>query len=500
MRLDVSQQMRMEQRMVMAPRMIQSMEILQLPLMALQERIEQEMLSNPLLEIEPPTASEETGEAASSENTSAETLSEQENPEAEKALLIREDNSKKEDFARLDNLDQDFDEYLARSTYQKPRPGGGDPDKKLEAMQNTAAPGKSLNEYLLEQWAFVECDPLIRKIGTAIIEFIDESGYLTTPLDQIAPHVRKPVTPQQMEQALSLVQTLEPPGVGARNLAECLIIQLQNSPDDHTLEIELIRNHLRDIEMNRFPAVARKVGCPLEDIHKAIKVISRLDTRPGLQIGSHNTPYIIPEIIVEYDTTNDTYQARLSDGTIPNLQINTSYAQMLQRGGLTGEAKEYVQNNLRSARWLIESIEQRKQTLLRVVHHVLTTQREFFDRGPLYLKPLPMVEVAQSLGIHVGTVSRAVSGKYMQTPTGIYPLRFFFSGGTETAAGDSVSWDAVKAKLQGIIDEEDKKNPLSDDDLVRELEKQGITLARRTVAKYRSLMNIPPARRRKHHD
>jgi RNA polymerase sigma-54 factor len=497
MRLDVSQQMRMDQRMVMAPRMIQSMEILQLPLMALQERIEQEMLSNPLLEIEPPAASEEAGEGAAAEITQAQDQIEQNNPESERSLLIKEDVSKKEDFARLDNLDQDFDEYLSRSTYQRPRPSSGDPDKKLEAMQNTAAPSQSLNEYLHDQWAFVECDDLIRKVGATIIDFIDESGYLSTDLDQIAPHVRQPVTGPQMEQALRLVQTLDPPGVGARNLAECLIVQLQNSPDDRTLEIELIRHHLKDIEMNRYPAIARKMGCRIEDIHKAIKVISRLDTRPGLQVGSHHTPNIIPEIIVEYDQTTDTYQARLSDGTIPNLQINTSYAQMLQQGKLAGEAKEYIQNSMRTARWLIESIEQRKQTLLRVVNHVLKTQREFFDHGPLYLKPLPMVDVAQSLGIHVGTVSRAVSGKYMQTPTGIYPLRFFFSGGTETAGGDSMSWDAVKAKLQGVIDGEDKKKPLNDDDLVKELARQGITLARRTVAKYRAMMNIPPARRRK---
>jgi len=170
---------------------------------------------------------------------------------------------------------------------------------------------------------------------------------------------------------------------------------------------------------------------------------------------------------------------------------------MFQKGQMNKQAREFVQNSVRSARWLIEAVEQRKATLLRVVNHVLQNQRDFFDNGPLYLKPLPMVEVAQSLGIHVGTVSRAVSGKYMQTPIGIFPLRYFFSSGTENAEGQSVSWDAVKAKLQQIIDGEDKQNPFSDDDLVVELARQGLTLARRTVAKYRTLMNIPTARRRK---
>ncbi|MBN1844880.1 MAG: RNA polymerase factor sigma-54, partial [Sedimentisphaerales bacterium] len=343
---------------------------------------------------------------------------------------------------------------------------------------------------------FVDCDEPVRQAGDILIDHIDESGYLST--EPAALYERAPqVKAAQWDEALRLVQTLEPAGVGARDLAECMALQLMSAPEDHSLALELVRHHLKDIEMNRYPQVAKKTGRSIAEIQEAVKMIGRLDLRPGLQIGRHETPYIIVDILVEYDEENDVYTARLNEGKSPNLKINTLYAQMSKQNQLPAEARDFLKNNIRSARWLIESIEQRKTTLLRVVNHVLSSQREFFDHGPLHLKPLPMVEVAEVLGIHVGTVSRAVSGKYMQTPIGIYPLRAFFTGGTENAAGESVSWDAIKAKLQDIVDGEDKKIPFNDDQLAEELTKCGLTVARRTVAKYRSLLNIPPARRRK---
>ena len=492
MRLDMSQHMKMDQRMVLAPRMIQSMEILQLPLLALQERIEQEMLANPVLELEEP-AGEQTTQEVDQENSATNSNT----TESEQSLSIKDDNSNKEDFQRLDNLGSDYDDYLERANISPRRSSPGDRDPKMEAMQNTAAPGQSLNEFLHEQWLFVECEPVIKKAGDVIIDYIGETGYLSVELSSLAEHVRQPITSSQLEQALSMVQKLDPAGVGGRNLAECLLIQLQNTDADRSLEIELVKNHLKDIEMNRFPAIARKIGRSINDIKHSLQIISHLDPHPGMQVGSHNTTYIMPEIIVEYDEENDNYHARLSDGSTPSLRINNLYGKMLKDNKLTRDTKEYLKNRVRSARWLIESIEQRKATLLRVVNHVLRNQRDFFDHGPQYLKPLPMVSVAAELGIHVGTVSRAVSGKYLQTPIGIYALRYFFSGGTETANGNSVSWDAVRAKLQEIIDNEDKSSPFNDDQLVQELQKHGLKLARRTIAKYRGLMNVPPARRRR---
>ncbi len=488
MRLDATQQMRMDQRMVLAPRMIQSMEILQLPVLALQERIEQEMLTNPVLEREEPERSDEPV---------VDNVRESDTLDAERQLRVGDDQNKTADFERLNRLGPDYEDHWDRSAYARARRASGEIDGKLEAMQNTAAPGKSLNETLHDQWAFVECEPIIAKAGDAIIDFIEETGYLLVDLEQIRPHVRQEVTAEQLAEALRLVQTLEPSGVGARNLAECMEIQLRNSNRDAGLELELVTQHLKDIEMNRFPLVARKTGRSIEDIKEAIKVISRLDPRPGLQVGSAAPRYILPDVVVEYDEETDIYTARLTDGSSPNLKINTLYGTMLKKGKIGSDAKEFLQNNMRSARWLIESIQQRKATLLRVVNYVLKTQRTFFDSGPLHLKPLPMIEVADVLGIHVGTVSRAVSGKYMQTPMGIFPLRQFFSGGTENANGESVSWDAIKAKLQQIVDAEDKQDPLSDEKLVEELNKHGLNVARRTVAKYRAALSIPPARRRR---
>mgnify|MGYP001367925612 CR=1 FL=1 len=488
MRLDMSQNMRMEQRMMLAPRMIQSMEILQLPLLALQERIEQEMLSNPLLEYD---------ETSQPDSSAADTNSSAALPEGEQTLVIKEDHAKREDFERLSNLDSDFDDYLSRSSYVQVRRAADEPDRKLEAMQNTAAPAQSLNEYLHNQWRFVECEPVLKKAGTVIIDAIDASGYLATSLDSLRNNSREEITLPQMEQALELIQTLEPVGVGARNLAECMMIQLHNSSEDRSFEIELITKYLKDIEMNRFPVIARKTGKSIPEIQAALKVISRLDPHPGLQVSREDSPHIIPDIIVEYNEHNDTYEARLSDGSMPALKINQMYRDMMKKGQLPPDAKEFLQNNVRSAKWLIESIEQRKATLLRVVNHVLQTQRMFIENGPLHLKPLPMVDVARDLGIHVGTVSRAVAGKYIQMPNGIYPLRYFFCGGTENAQGESVSWDAVKAKLEEVINSENKDQPFNDDELVIEMQKHGLQLARRTIAKYRSLLNIPPARRRK---
>jgi len=492
MRLDLSQQMKMDQRMMLAPRMIQSMEILQLPLMALQERIEQEMTTNPMLELEDQLPDTFEREAAPGQNQEETEVS-----EVEQDLKIEENNSKSKDFERLNNLGDDYNDYLERNSYVHPKPVYEERDRKLEAMQNTAAPSQSLSDYLHEQWAFVECEPIIKKIGTVMIDFIEESGYLLVEMNLIRDNVREKTTPRQLEETLRLVQTLDPPGVAARNLVECLLLQIQNSDEDRSLEIEIISKHIKDIEMNRYPVIARKTRRTIAEIKEAINNISRLDPHPGMQIGEHTTPYIIPDIIVEYNEDNDIYHARLTEGSTPNLRINPQYNNMLKDRTVETKTRQFLQDNARSARWLIESIAQRKSTLMRVVNHVLKSQRGFFDSGPLHLKPLPMVEVADVLNIHVGTVSRAVSGKYMQTPNGIYPLRYFFSGGTETTSGQSVSWDAVKAKLREIVENEDKNNPLNDDDLVKEMKKHGFTLARRTVAKYRSLLNLPPARRRK---
>jgi RNA polymerase sigma-54 factor len=367
----------------------------------------------------------------------------------------------------------------------------------------------TLAEHLMGQWAFVECNPAVRRAGEVIINYIEADGYLRTELEQIEKDSREkskdPVALADLQEALRLIQLLEPSGIGARSLRECLLIQLRALEDDaeaadgHDFELErsLIGEHLKDLEMNRYPQIAKKLGRPIEDIKAAVKRMSRLHPYPGKQVGGADAPPIIPDAIIWYDEESDKYEIEMTNDPAPNLYISGMWRKYLKEKKGDKKTREFLANHVRNARWLIESIEQRKSTITRVIRAVVDAQREFFDKGPEHLKPLPMIQVADQLGIHVATVSRAVSEKWIQTPRGVYPLRRFFSGGTTNAEGEDMSWDAVKEKLKIIIDEEDKKNPLNDDEIVLKLKDQGIDLARRTVAKYRKILNIPTARQRK---
>ncbi|MBN2063373.1 MAG: RNA polymerase factor sigma-54 [Sedimentisphaerales bacterium] len=490
MRLDISQQLKTEQRMMLAPRMIQSMEILQLPMLALQERIQQELLSNPTLELEEPAdfVSSLDQEAPDSYDDIH---------DSERDLIVKDDNEKTDSYERLAGQAEDFSEYLDRSEYVGKQKNSDDIDRKLDAMGNTAAPGKNLIDHLNDQWVFIECDDLTHKIGAKIIELIDNNGYLSVELPKIREYLDVTVTDQQLNDALKLVQTMEPVGVGARDFIECLTIQLKADNKEHKLELQILHHYLKEIELNHYPQVAKALKCSVESVKSAIKNISRLDPRPGLQFSNVQSNFITPEIIVEYDEDNDTYSARLSDGSNPILKINSDYADLLKSRHIAASDRDYLRKNVRSAEWLIDAVQQRKATLLKVVNIVLKTQREFFSSGPQALKPLPMIDVAAELGIHVGTVSRAVSEKYMQTPSGIFPLRYFFTSGKERADGETISWDAIRAKMQELIDNEDKKKPLKDEIIADMLLKLDFKISRRTVAKYRDIMNIPPARKRK---
>ena len=493
MRLDMTQHLRLEQRMKLAPRMIQSMEILQLPLMALEERIREEMDQNPVLEMR-----DGDGESPPDETPPEEDFQ----PDGERDLVVRDGSDNAEDFERLDKIaDQVFnqDDFSDRPTYARGARLSGERDAKMDAMANAPAPGESLLEHLQGQWAFVDCEEPVHRAGELVIDAIDERGYLQTELADLVDKVTGEPTLADIEEALALVHDLlEPVGVGARSPQECLYLQLRSLPGDHALEIELVLHHLEDIEMNRYPRIAKATESDIEEIKRAIAFIrTHLDPHPGMQVGDQHVPIVMPDVIVDYAEQEDGYEIRLNNANSPRLYISGRYRRMLAEGGCDAASKEFLQKNVRSAKWLIESIEQRRDTVLRVVTAVVAAQGEFLENGPEHLRPLPMVQVADQLGIHVGTVSRAVAGKYIQTPRGIFRLRDFFTGGTETSSGESLSWDSIKAKMEQIINGEDKKEPLSDDRIVDELAKQGLTLARRTVAKYRQQLNIPPARRRR---
>ena len=503
MQLSQSLQMRPELRQLLTPRMIQSMEILQLPLAALEERIEQELQNNPVLEFrEGESEPEAIPDAAPTDGQK------QEFTEDERALVVKENSDQAEDFERLAKISEylENEEFFTNGSHFRHAPAyDGERDRKLDAMNNTAARSVTLAEHLMGQWAFVECPPSVRKAGEELIKYIDPEGYLRTELEQIQKDSKTPLTIEDLQEAVRLLQTLEPAGVGARDLQECLLIQLdalkqdKEAAEHHDFELEraLIVDHLRDLELNRYPVISKKLDRPIEDIKAAVKRLSRLHPFPGKQIGGDEAPAIIPDANIYYDEESDRYEIEMASDTAPSLYISSMYRKWLRNRTCDKKTREFLSNNVRNARWLIESIEQRKSTIMRVIRAVVDAQREFFDKGPEYLRPLPMIHVADQLGIHVATVSRAVSEKWIQTPRGVFPLRRFFSGGTQSADGEEMSWDAVKEKLKGIIEKEDKHQPLNDDEIVAKLQELGIHLARRTVAKYRKILNIPTARQRR---
>ena len=492
MRLDVSQHFRLEQRMKLSPRIIQAMEILQLPLMALQERIEQELSSNPCLEFR----------EGPSDDAPAAPAEEEAGPNrGDEPLVVGDDASHSLDFERLADFGEAYGEDLEWSDRPRGRGVRDDGrDAKLDALANTPAPEQSLTDFLLGQWAFVEAPEAVKVAGSALISHIDSDGYLRTPLEElIRGDGGAQVTLEGLREALPWVQKLDPPGVGARDLRECLLIQLDaeaKAGRDVALPRQLVSEFLREIELNHIPQIAKRTGRSVEQVNAAIDSLARLDPHPGRLIGSRPVPYILPDAAVELEEDGEVI-VKMHGGDGSGLRLSKLYKRMVRSGKTDAQAKEFIRRNLRSAQWLIGAIGQRRQTMRRVVEEVFAAQKEFLDSGQEALKPLPMTEVAKKVGVHVATVSRAVAGKYVQTPRGIFPLRMFFSGGKTTDEGQDMAWDAIKARLREIVDKEDKSRPLSDEQIAEALGGKGIKIARRTVAKYRKLLNISSARQRK---
>ncbi len=521
MRFDASQQMRLSQQMKLAPRMIQSMEILQMPLMELEERIEQELESNPLLEqVEPG----DDGQAISPDALLDHRPGDNGELSADAPLRI-DAGSGSDDFDRLDSFEEthpdiignefdteraprEFDDFADRS----PR-DTGDRDAKTDAMANTAAPDASMTDQLLDQWRFADIDADLKNAGEQIIAYIEDDGYLRTPLDTIADRAPsaegggRVLSVATLERALGAVQLLtEPAGIGARDVRECLLLQVDAilragnaDAEGWTTVRKLIADHLDDLAQNRLPKVAERTGIPLTAVKRAIEKMGVLRLAPGRELAPKTASIVVPDAIVEFDEDANKYIAYLNDRRSANLRVNQEYAAMAKDRQAPRETREFIKKNLSNAAWLLDAVEQRSRTLLRVLNVVVEAQRDYFDLGPQSLKPLEMTAVAEQLGLHVATVSRAVADKHLLTPRGVVPLRGFFSGGTQTDSGEEVSWDAVKAALKEVIDAEDKTSPLSDEALADEVKKRGIEIARRTVAKYRDQLGIPSARLRKVH-
>jgi RNA polymerase sigma-54 factor len=480
--------------MILAPRMIQSMEILQLPIMALQERIQQELQENPVLELKEADADEgstEEGGEAPVVQVEAEDVT---NPEKE--LVIDESGDNELDFDRLEAMSRDWEDHFNEE--HRPSRSGLDEegDKKHDAMQNMPSRPQSLQDYLAEQLSFLDTTPEQLRLLRFLISYIDEKGYLAVSTEEIARSYDQPVTVEQVEEVLKMVQKLDPPGVGARDLCECLRLQLTPETPHREVLLALINNHLEDITHNRLPIIQRRTGFDLATIKAAIEGLKHLNWHPGAQFRVENIPYVVPDIAVERDDNGD-YQVRLLDDWTPSIYISRRYLDLYRDKSADPKAKEYLKRKIQAAQWLMESIEQRRATLEKVTRAIIQHQRAFLDKGPEFIEPLKMQQIADLVGVHVTTVSRAVDDKWVQTPRGIFPLKRFFGGGTHTVSGEEVAWETIKQKLLEIIEKEDKSNPLSDEELVAKLQEASYPVARRTVTKYRKMLNIPSSRQRK---
>ena len=467
------------------------MEILQLPLMALQERIEQELSENPLLEMQEPEADFQEDRVAEVENPDAPT-------ESEKELVVDEKQDNVEDFERLDELDRELPDFFDESPRRSSNQISEDADRRHDQFANIAARPESLHDYLQHQLGELDLDPEVRGIAERIISTLDpqDGGYFRSSLEDLLPPRADRQQLKLAREALAVVQSLDPPGIAARDLRECLLLQL--SPDMPFYEElrTIISNHLEDLRDNRLPAVKRKTGYSIEHIQATWDELRKLNPKPGAGFTESHVPTATPDVQVEKGEDGK-YHVMVDEARTPQLRISQYYRERLANGTATDEEREFIRRKLNAAQWLIESIEQRRNTLVKVAQAIVDYQQRFLDEGPEHIEPLKMQQIAEQVGVHVTTISRAVDDKWIQTPRGILPLRRFFVGGTHSSDGDEVAWDTIRLKLQEVVDQEDKSNPYSDEELVQQLEKHGLKVARRTITKYRQKMGIPGSRQRR---
>ena len=501
MQLNTSMQMKMGQVMKMAPRMIQSMEILQLPLNALQERVDQELAENVLLENVRTTDSEEGDmdslgpDAVKALEESAEQAKEKDLDEKE--LVVDSDHNNEADFERLLEMSADWPEdNIGAGSRPSSNRMDEDGDRQHDTMSNMECRPQSLQEYLLEQFAFFKVSQNMREFGEYLIQNLDHNGRLQSSLPEVVQVYGRPIDHEESQYALQLIQKLEPKGMGARDYRECLLLQVEHDTPYRDVIQTLISSHLEDVAYKRYPLIQRKTGYTIETIKAAVEQLSHMDPYPGRDFESRPVQKVTPDLSVEKDEETGKWTVKLEDEYTPQLRISRRYSEMM-RSNPSQQTKEYIKKKIEQAKWLIESIELRYSTLKRVAQAIVEHQIEFLENGPEHITPLKMQQIADVVGVHVTTVSRAVDDKWIQSPRGLFPLRRFFGGGTQAANGEEVAWDKIRIKMKEIVDGEDKQNPLSDDALVDELKKHGYSLARRTVTKYRKKMQIPSSRQRR---
>jgi RNA polymerase sigma-54 factor len=454
---------------VLAPQLQQSLLILQAPLLELRNLVQQEMETNPVLEELPDEPNtEEKGETE---------------PSA--------DENFKEEFDKLAKLDDEWRDYMAQSSSYSGR--SQEAEDKRQFFFDSIPTQETLQQHLMSQLNQQMLNANDRKTAELIIGNIDDNGFLQTTPEEMA--LNTGIAQEDFETMLTLIQSFHPPGVGARDLRECLLIQLKREGKQNSLEYKIISDHMADLGKRRFPEIARRMGISAEQVQKCANNIAQLDPRPGAIFAEAPKNYVLPDVTVE--KINGEYQVMLNGEQIPHLRISNTYKDIMAQETNGNEVKDYIRDKIRSGKFLIKSIHQRQQTISNIAHQIVSRQREFFDKGSAFLKPMTMVQIADAVGVHETTVSRAISGKYMSTPQGVFEMKYFFTPGYQTATGESMSNTSVKEAILDLVKAEDGSAPLSDKEIVEILSKRGIPIARRTVAKYRTELNILPSNMRR---
>jgi len=485
--INLSQNLRLEQKLT--PQQILLSTLLQLPLLSLEQKIKSELEINPVLEEGLDEESDES-EIIDSSNGNDEAI-------AEELKAMDENNKADDDYDRkelekaqedtdIENLLNDEEAFEIRI----PR------DKNKEDYERPEVSLKSLPEYLGEQLHILPLNDQEFLIGEYLIWNIRDDGYLDTDLNLETVAQIFSTDQQQIEKVLKQIQKLDPTGVGSRNLRECLMVQLEDQENTATLAYTILRDHFEDFKNKRYDRIIAELEISKEELQKAMDVILRLNPKPGEGLFDSRSNYIIPDFIVE--KVDGKFEVSLNDWNVPPLRISPAYKKMLMDKKKTDkETRQYIRKKVESARWFINSIYQRKATMLKVMEAIIQKQHDFFEKGPDFIKPLIMREIAEMIDMDISTVSRVANGKYVQTDFGVFELKYFFNERIENEEGEEISTRKIKNRIKAIVEEEDNKKPLSDDKISAILKEEGFPIARRTVAKYREQLNIPIARLRR---
>ena len=484
MRPGLGQHTQLKQELKINPRLYQAMDLLYMPLLDLQQHLKQELLNNPFLEMVEDEEEEETDEAAGEETPA----------EAEK--------KDKEEIDWEEILLDGFDTAGRREEHEE-----------REYYEPVTVSARDLGDHLRDQVSLLELSPRQGLLADEFIGNVADDGYLACPLEEILTGVNDVIqkaaeeserdtdelpiyTMSEAEEMLGVVQSLDPPGVGARDLRECLMLQLREAGLEQSVPFRLVRDCYDELINHRWSEISKRFGISPSDVQRAADEIAKLDPKPGLIYSDRSDNYIIPDLIV--DKIDGKYHIFLNDVNFPRLKLSRTYQEIARdKKKFDGENKEFISNKLNSANWMIQAIEQRRQTMLKVMNYIVERQREFFEKGVQFLKPLTLREVAEVISMHESTVSRVTNEKFVQTPRGVLPLKFFFSSGLSTTDGEDVSARGIKAQIEKLVADEDAKHPLTDQAIVNILKETGVQIARRTVAKYRDQLGVLSARMRK---